>query len=148
VRRRRRRVRQAREVLRAVGVQAVLRRPAADLERLLVVSVLHLDAACRQQASEVREQAPRYDRGAAPLHGRLERCAQRQLHIGGGEFGAALVGSNEDPAEDLHGRSRRDTPADNREFLRELFTRARELEAGTEHRLYVSHICKKTFRSS
>ena len=57
--------------------------------------------------------------------------ADRELHVGRGKLEHAAGGANENPAEDLHGGPRRDTPADDRELLRELLARARRSSAPT-----------------
>jgi hypothetical protein len=142
------RVRQLGKVLGTVRVEAILGRPTPHLEHALVLAVLDLDIAAGQKTGKVREQAPGNDHCPGSLDFGLERCPQRELHVGGGKLDRIAADAKEDPAEDLNGRARGDTATYDSELLRELLARACQLETGAERCLYVTHICKKTFRSS
>ena len=79
---------QLREVLGAVRVQLVRGRPAGDLEHTLLRAMLEHHFAVRQQPREVDQQPPGRDDRALALDLRLDREAQRELHVGGGQLAA------------------------------------------------------------
>ena len=84
-----------------------------------------------QQAREVDEQPARARPPRRPVDLRVERRAQRELHVGRGELEPCRRGAQEDAAEDLHGRARRHAAADDGELLRELLARAGDLQSST-----------------
>jgi hypothetical protein len=69
-------VRKSRKILGTVGVQAVFRRTAANLQDVLVLTVLELDLALRQQPREIGEQLPGHDDGAVTRNRGFERRPQ------------------------------------------------------------------------
>src|SRR5207248_10039076 len=78
----------------------------------------------------------------------FERRAQRELHVGGCQRQAAAFGVEEDPAEDLHGRARRDGAGNDAELLSELFARTGDLHRpGANHGFCIKHLDKSSRRS-
>jgi len=73
------------------------------LERCLLVG---------QRAGDVEQEPARDDHRAAARDLGLDRCAQRELHVGGGELEASVGRIESDAAEDEHRRAARESTCD------------------------------------
>ena len=104
-------------------MQPVVRGAGGDDDDRLVRVVLDRDLAVGQRACDVEQQPAGDDDGAFVADLRVERRAQRHLHVGRCEVKLARFGAQLDAAENEHGRSRRDTSRDDRELGRELVLR-------------------------
>ena len=75
---------------------------------------------------------------------RVERDAERHLHVGRGERELASSGAQEDPGEDLDGVRAETAAADELEALGELVPGARDLHRRCRHGIDGYVIFKKT----
>ena len=100
------------------------------------------DLALRQQPDDVHEQLPGHDHGALVLHLRLERRAQRELHVGRRELHAAVAGAQEHAQQHLDGGARRHGAGHDTELRVQLVARAGELQTGLDHCVCLDHLFK------
>ena len=111
---------QTREVLARVGVQPVGRSACRDDHDRLVRMVLERDLAVRQRARDVEQQPAGNDDRSLVGDLRIDRCAQRDLHVGRGEVQLVSFGAKLNPAEHEHRRAARNTTRNDGELGREL----------------------------
>ena len=124
---------QPREVLGRVRVQAVGRAAGRDDDHRLVGMVLDRDLAVGQRPRDVEQQAAGNDDRAFAGDVRVERRAQRDLHVGGREMQLAAFRAELDPAQHEHGRAGRDAARDDGELGRELVLGDGNPQPGAHH---------------
>jgi hypothetical protein len=110
-------------------VEPVAGRAGTDLDRGFLELVLKRYLRVGQQPRELEQQAPGHNDRSLHLDLRLERRTQRKLHVGRRKLEPPLGGTQQDPREDLNGRSGRDAARDDPECTRELVTRASDPES-------------------
>ena len=98
-------------------------------------------AAGRRRARSTRS-FPGHDNRAVALDLRGERCAQRELHIRGGELEAVAVRAQQHAGENLYRPAGRDDARNRRERGNELISIARDLEARTDRYVYFTNHLK------
>ena len=118
-----------RKVLGAVRVQPVLSRSAPDMEDALFLAILDLTSLSGRRRE--RSRSGRLGTTTAPSP---STCASSEVRIESSMSVAASSNrpptrADENAAENLDGRSRRDASADDSELLRELLARADDLES-------------------
>ena len=131
----------------AVGLQPVARRPALDRDRAFVRLRRHDHVSGREQPRDVAEQSPRNDDRAFFRHLRLERGAQRKLHVRGGEVELPALGAQQHSLQHLDGAPGGHRPRDERQLLGELVARTGELESGGHSEIYFNHLLNPLSRS-
>ena len=133
---------QPRKVLGAVRVQPVARRAARDCEYAVLDAMLDLDVGIREQPRDVHEQATGYDHGAVALNLRLERRAERELHVRRGKTKLTRRSVQQHTGENLHRAPCRDGSGDDPEPADELLSTTRDFHAGTDHYVCFHHLSK------
>src|SRR5204862_8268506 len=111
---------QTREVLRRIRVPSRRGRTTRDAHDAYVGAILDRHLAVRQQTHELDQEPAGHDDRTVAFDLRLERGAQRQLHVGGGEVQVPRLGAEQHTGKDLHACTCRHGTRDDTELLREL----------------------------
>ena len=101
-------VRELREVLGRVGVNAVAGRAARDQQHRLVRKMLERHVGFRQRPRDVDQEPAGHDHAAVAGDVGGDRGAQRELHVGRGELEVAVFGVETHAAEHEDGRAGRE----------------------------------------
>ena len=115
---------QLREVVRLEAVQRERGAAAGDLDDALVGAVLEGHRPVGHAPDDVAGEPGQHDR-ARLLGGGRQGHPQRQLHVGGGELAATVLGPQEDVGEDLDGALGRRDAAGHGQLAGELLLRVR-----------------------
>src|SRR3954470_18109490 len=102
--------------------------------------MLDRDLALRQQAHELDEEAAGYYDRAVAVHLRLERRAQRQLHVRCGQMEPATLSTKENAGENLNAGSGRHCARNDSELLRELLATTDDFHPRSYHGVAFNHL--------
>jgi hypothetical protein len=106
----------------------------------LLGAVLDRHLAGRQQPHDVDQEAARHDDRALLAHLRLERDAQRDLHVGGGKREPSVLRLKENARQDLDARTGGDAAAGDAELRCELLPGTGDPHAGGGNGIDCRHL--------